>query len=153
MSEEELQGLKYRRMRELNKQASKACRAQRQEQETLYTCSQSSIKEQKVTEAGSCCFLLFNEENYADFIHKVGWATPLKGLGEIGVKSVKFIQEDCSHFSMDRDRSVTIVISVCVVVVVILAILGFSLFYIQRQKRGTSSRRWRRSWWWSRRRT
>merc|ERR1712004_380119 len=29
MSEEELQGLKYRRMRELNNQASKACRAKR----------------------------------------------------------------------------------------------------------------------------
>ena len=58
------------------------------------------------------------------------------GLEEISVKSVKFTQEDCSHFSMDHDRSVTIVISVCVVAVVILAILGFSLFYIQRQKRG-----------------
>ena len=110
----------------------------KQRQENLYTCSQSSIKELRVTEAGvqgPGCFLLFKEENYADFLHKVGWATPLKGLEEIGVKSVKFIQEDCSHFSMDHDRSVTIVVSVCVVAVVILAILGFSLFYIKRQSR------------------
>ena len=100
-------------------------------QENLYTCSQSSIRELSVTEAGvkgpGCC-LLFKEENYEDLIHKVGWATPLQGLEEIGVKSVKFIQEDCSHFSMDHDKSVTIVISVCVVAVVILAILGLSLF-------------------------
>ena len=103
----------------------------KQEKENLYTCSQSSIKELRVTAAGmkgtGCC-LLFKEENYEDLIHKVGWATPLQGLEEIGVKSVKFIQEDCSHFSMDHDKSVTIVISVCVVAVVILAILGLSLF-------------------------
>ena len=111
----------------------------KQGQENLYTCSQSSIRELRVTEAGvmgpGCC-LLFEEENYEDLIHKVGWASPLKGLEEIGVKSVKFIQEDCSHFSMDHDKSFAIVISVCVVAVVILAILGFSLFYIQRQNRG-----------------
>merc|ERR1711971_1487176 len=36
MSEEEIQGLKYRRMRELNNQASKACRAKRKnKQQTL----------------------------------------------------------------------------------------------------------------------
>ena len=108
-------------------------------QENLYTCSQSSIKELRVTAAGmkgtGCC-LLFKEENYEDLIHKVGWATPLKGLEEIGVKSVKFTQEDCSHFSMDHVRSFTIVISLCVVAVVILVSLGFSLFYIQRQKTG-----------------
>ena len=110
----------------------------KQRQENLYTCSQSSIKELRVTAAGmkgtGCC-LLFKEENYEDLIHKVGWATPLKGLEEISVKSVKFIQEDCSHFSMDHDRSVTILISVCVLAVVILAILAFSLFYFQRQNR------------------
>ena len=56
----------------------------KQRQENLYTCSQSSIKELRVTVPGCC--LLFKEENYEDFIHKVGWATPLTGLEEIGVK-------------------------------------------------------------------
>jgi len=35
MSEEEIQGLKYRRMRELNKQASKACRAKRKNKQPV----------------------------------------------------------------------------------------------------------------------
>merc|ERR1711944_2036 len=35
MSEEEIQGLKYRRMRELNNQASKACRAQRKNKQQM----------------------------------------------------------------------------------------------------------------------
>merc|ERR1711899_482914 len=43
MSEEELQGLKYRRMRELNNQASKACRAKRKNK-------QQAIEEELVVE-------------------------------------------------------------------------------------------------------
>merc|ERR1719367_1723945 len=35
MSEEEIQGLKYRRMRELNNQASKACRAKRKNKQQM----------------------------------------------------------------------------------------------------------------------
>merc|ERR1719402_236175 len=43
MSEEEIQGLKYRRMRELNNQASKACRAKRKNK-------QQSLEEELVVE-------------------------------------------------------------------------------------------------------
>merc|ERR1711963_48661 len=43
MSEEELQGLKYRRMRELNNQASKACRAKRKNKQAM-------LEEELVTE-------------------------------------------------------------------------------------------------------
>jgi len=45
MSEEEIQGLKYRRMRELNNQASKACRAKRKNK-------QQSLEEELVVEQG-----------------------------------------------------------------------------------------------------
>jgi len=43
MSEEEIQGLKYRRMRELNNQASKACRAKRKNKQAM-------LEEELVTE-------------------------------------------------------------------------------------------------------
>merc|ERR1712218_164132 len=43
MSEEEIQGLKYRRMRELNNQASKACRAKRKNK-------QQALEEELVVE-------------------------------------------------------------------------------------------------------
>merc|ERR1712018_112407 len=55
MSEEEIQGLKYRRMRELNNQASKACRAKRKNKQAM-------LEEELVTEQEKNLRLRQNQE-------------------------------------------------------------------------------------------
>ena len=61
MSEEELQGLKYRRMRELNNQASKACRAKRKNKATEME-EQVAVEEERKMEL---------EARYASMLQQV----------------------------------------------------------------------------------